>query len=443
MDIPQFKGVLQKLSVFKRHSSLLVPVVIGLIGVLLFIPTQLMSSKLKTQIAEESITKRSRQISYLRPNTPASDQWRVEKERQQLYKTDSNEISLLAKELTQRQLLSDKIFPEPADSSISLFKDFGNDFRLGIDELLKGVHAGECPTEAELKRSLGALTTAGTGRSGRLTQSALSGAGTEIRDALCRSKAESASVYINPATLSGYEFWGEYQYAGTPEAVQDCWYHQLSYWIIEDVVDTIEVMNAGSKSVFTSPVKRLRNIWFSLKEPSAGRLVRTMIGRRSTKTQSQVARDVPDYVLTTMDGLAVPWTARVCNSDIDVVHFNVRMIVNAKDVLRFMQQLCSAKEHVVRGSGGQGQSPRKAKHNQITILESKVKSIDRQEETHSLYRYGEDAVVELDLICEYVFSRKGYEDIQPVSVKQSLVPPVGPMGMDPRYGSAGRPVTRE
>jgi len=63
MDIPQFKDVIQKLSVFKSHSSLLVPVVIGLVGVLLFVPAQLMSSKLKAQMLEESVMKRSRQIS--------------------------------------------------------------------------------------------------------------------------------------------------------------------------------------------------------------------------------------------------------------------------------------------------------------------------------------------------------------------------------------------
>ena len=158
MDIPQFKDVIQKLSVFKRHSSLLVPVIIGLVGVLLIVPTQLMNSKLKAQISEKSVTQGSRQISSLRENTPASDQWKVEKERQQAYQSDANQISLLAKELSQRQLLSDKIFPEPKDDSILLFKEFGQWFRSGVDEYLKGVNTGECPTKAELDRSLGGLS---------------------------------------------------------------------------------------------------------------------------------------------------------------------------------------------------------------------------------------------------------------------------------------------
>ncbi len=192
-------------------------------------------------------------------------------------------------------------------------------------------------------------------------------------------------------------------------------------------------MNSSSKNVFTSPVKRLRGVWFNFGEPAAASVGKARIGRLSTKSESRIARDVPVYVLTPLDGLAVPWTGRVCNSDIDVVHFNVRVIVNTKAVLRFMQQLCSAKEHIAREPGGQIQNQRKAKHNQITILESKIKSINREDETHGLYRYGEDAVVELDLICEYVFSKKGYDDIKPVSVKQSLMLPAAPPGMDPRY----------
>lgn len=441
MDIPQFKDVIQKLSVFKRHSSLLVPVIIGLVGALLFVPTQLMNSKLKAQVSEESVMQGSRQISSLRENTPASDQWKVEKERQQAYQSDANQISLLAKELSQRQLLSDKIFPEPKDESILLFKEFGQWFRSGVDEQLKGVNAGECPTEEELKRSLGGLSS-GFRRGSRLRRGALSGAGTEIRDALCRSKAESASVYINPITLSGYEFWGEYQYAGTPDAVKDCWYYQLAYWIIEDIIDTIDVMNSGSNSVFESPFKRLRSIWFNSDESVIGRFMKTTAKGRSMRSTSRVARDMPMYVLTIQDGLTLLWTSRVCNDDIDVVHFNVRVVVSTKAVLRFMQELCSAKRHIIRESSGQIQGPRYAKHNQITILESKITSINRQDEIHKYYRYGEDAVVELDLICEYVFSKKGYDDIKPVSVKKSQIIQTMPGEFGPRgsyISPGGRP----
>jgi hypothetical protein len=419
MDIPQLKDIIQKLSVFKRHSSLFVPAVVALISVLLFIPTKLISSKLGKQMFEESITKRGRYIGSLLQNTPAGDQWKLQQVRQEAYQNDANQISLLAKELTQRQLLSDKIFPEPRDESILLFKEFGQRFRAGVDELQKRIKAGECPTEAELKRSMGGLFS--SRRSERSPyRSALNEAGDEIRDALCRAKAESCNIYSNPMDLSGYEFWGDYQYAGTTEAVEDCWYFQSGYWIIEDIIDTIEAMNSGSNSVFTSPVKRLLGVIFSSSQAT------TLTSRERT------TGDRPHYILTTLDGLTIPCTARICNNDIDVVHFNVRVAVGKNAVLQFMQRLCSAKQHIIRELNGQTQEPRYAKHNQITILEHRISSIDRRDKTHSLYRYGEDAVVELDLICEYIFSKKGYDEIKPASVKKSQIIETALPGLDPR-----------
>jgi len=408
MDIPQLKDVIQKLSVFKRHTSLFVPVAIGLVGALLFIPTQLINSNLKKQMSEESITKRGIYVGSLQQNAVPSDQWELEQERQKAYENDANQITLLAKELTQRQLLSDKIFPEPKGDSIFLFKEFGQLFRAGVDELLKRVKAGECPTEAELKRNLGGLVSSRrTGRS--LHRSAWSEAGDEIRDALCRAKAQSCNIYCNPTDLSGYEFWDKYQYAGKTESVEDCWYYQSGYWIIEDVLDTIDAMNSGLNSVFKSPVKRLLGVNLGSSEATA----------RMSRERTTGGR--PRYLSTILDGLVIPSTARICNDDIDVVHFNVRVVVGKKAVLQFMQQLCSAKQHIVRESSGQTQEPRYAKHNQITILEHRITSIDRQDETHSLYRYGEDAVVELDLICEYIFNKKGYDEIKPESVKKSQI----------------------
>jgi hypothetical protein len=43
--------------------------------------------------------------------------------------------------------------------------------------------------------------------------------------------------------------------------------------------------------------------------------------------------------------------------------------------------------------------------------------------SHQLYRYGQDAVVELNLICEYLFEKAGYEAIIPGAIKKILVGP--------------------
>ena len=50
MDLPNYKDVLkivlEKLSVFRNNVSLLISVIIALVGLLLFVPTQLLSSSL-------------------------------------------------------------------------------------------------------------------------------------------------------------------------------------------------------------------------------------------------------------------------------------------------------------------------------------------------------------------------------------------------------------
>jgi len=243
-----------------------------------------------------------------------------------------------------------------------------------------------------------------------------------IIDEICRERAKSISVYVNPAGLSGYEFWADYKLAVDPnEAIEDCWYFQLAYWIFEDIFDTIGAVNSGYDSVLTAPVKQLMQTSFTmgLRRPGGGGAVFT--GRRRKKSSRTDRGDVdkPIYVLTKDDALTESCTGRVSNdaNNIDVIHFNVAVVLNIKSVLPFIQELCSAKEHKFKGFSGDGPE-QTFKHNQITVLETKFRSVE--EEAYSLYDYGQDVVVELDLICEYIFNRKGYEEIKPEAVKKAL-----------------------
>jgi len=250
-----------------------------------------------------------------------------------------------------------------------------------------------------------------------------------IIDEICQDRAQSCSVYVTPADLAGYEFWADYKLAVEPnEAIGDCWYYQLGYWAIEDIFDTIDAMNSGSNSVFTSPVKRLVSLTFTmgLKRPGTS-TVFTGRRRRGGAGRQKGEADKPNYVLSFDDGLTESCTGRFTDDDIDVIHFNVAVVVGAKEVLPFMKQLCSAKQHIIRDFGqvasDPGRKPRDTeygKHNQITILETKIRSVEPGLATHRLYRYGEDSVVELELICEYIFNKKGYDDIKPEPVKKTL-----------------------
>jgi len=414
MNISKHKEVMQ--GVFKSYSSLLVPVVIGLVGVLLFIPTKLMSDKLKEKTAKESISMGNRIRSL---NVVSRDQWKEEQKYQQAHERDANEIALLAKQSTQRELLSYKIFPKPRDMSVLIFGRFGENFRAAVDKLIVGVNARDCPTPAELEEGLQSspvrrsYTTRGRYVGGSLKR--LGEVGAAIRDELCREKAESASVYANPADWEIYKFWGVYKNTASSwdDAIKDCWYSQLAYWIIEDVINTIGNLNSGSDSVFTSPVKRLMSISFG-----TGQQV-SVTRRYASKAGKEELRDKPSYVLSFGDVQVLPCTGRVSNEDIDVVHFNVAVIVGADAVLPFMRELCSAKRHKFRGWDNNGQE-QIFKHNQITILEYRITSIDREDSSHLLYRYGDDAVLRLDLTCEYIFVKAGYDAIKPEAVKESI-----------------------
>ncbi|MHC4644562.1 MAG: hypothetical protein ACYTBJ_03600 [Planctomycetota bacterium] len=411
MDISKIKELVR--AILKGYSSLLIPLAIGLAGVLLLIPTKLMSSKLVKAMETESIAKRGRHVDMLTRDIVVADQWKEEASYQDVLIDDANQVEELLNQTTQREPLSYVMFPEPKDTSMLIFKRFGQQFREAIDDLLEHLNARDCPTEVELKRSVElASSSSGSGR-GYLKKEV----DATIRNALCEEKAQSASVYTNAADLGGYEFWGEFEY-GTAEsgdaAIRDCWYAQLGYWIIEDVIAAIEAINSGSNSVFKSRVKRLLSVSFV--KPYRSWSARGASGRREEV-------DLPAYVLAPEDGIVGPCTRRICSDEtddgVDVVHFKVGLIVCTKQILPFMKELCSAREHRFAGWDGQGTSS-VFKHNQITILEYKVSPVKRDDKVHDLYRYGTDDVAQLDLVCEYVFYRPAYDEVKPEAVKQSV-----------------------
>jgi hypothetical protein len=402
LDISKVKDLIQKLRFLGNYSSLILPAVIILIAGLLFIPTKLMSSKLKGLVENKSVAIGGR-IRAMSENVVSRNQWEVEQDYQQLYEKDANQTMVLIRQSSERPLLSYKIFPTPKETSALIFKEFGQRFRNGVDELIVRVNALDCPTTAELQKALQSsdLSSDQKRTEDNTRQAEVRAAITEV---LCQEKAELAAVYANPLDLSGYKLWEKYEYTGMDRAVEDCWYWQLAYWITEDIIDTIDALNSGSNSVLTSPAKRLLGVNFTPSE---------------TPTSGEKTDVKPSYVLSDAETLVYPYTGRFCNDDIDVVHFNAAVVVDTKAVLPFMQQLCSAKQHRFRGFSGE-EREQVFKHNQITILESNIKPVDRTNETHNLYRYGDDAVVELDLTCEYIFDKKGYDGIKPEQVKKSF-----------------------
>ncbi len=459
MDMPNFKDVLQKLSVFTNNLPLLASVIIGLVAVLLFIPTQLMSSKLKKEVEQESITKGGGKIKKYETSIVSSQQYEMEAKQQEAQATDANEVARLAKQTTQRELLSYDIFPAPDPNGFSslIFQKFSENFRSGIDKMILDVEARDCPTDAEIQRGLensasssrmrgrglstmmpmsrdrsyGGMDLYGGGGSSSMM---LGNLNRMIIDEMCKDRAKTISVYVNPLDIAGYQYWTDYKYEVKQEdAIEDCFYHQLGYWIIEDIFQTIKNMNSGYDNVLTAPAKRFMSITFTMGLKSGrrgGGVYRTIRGRgmrRKSENKAENA-DRPRYIRDEGEGLSESCTGRYCSEEdgIHISHFNFSVIINTKSVLPFMKELCSAKEHQFRGypdpnDPNQTFEPVQTfKHNQITILESKMGSINPDDMTHRYYRYGDDPVVSLDLICEYVFNKEGYEILIPEKARKTL-----------------------
>jgi hypothetical protein len=335
----------------------------------------------------------------------------MEMQYQNRHSEDAMVINKLSVQSTQRSLIGYKIFPEPRDTSQQLFDEFANSYREEIIELVKQVNGSVAPDADNLKRIIGSSTGS---RKSASTKNAYS----RKVDAVCLKKAKSISVYASPQLFSWYNFWDEWknlEFPGQGPAVEYCWYSQVAYWIYQDIIDTISQMNADADSVLTSDVKRLIGVSF-----------KNIVTDNVTKTSTRkVDVDKPDYVVALEDtsiGKTVPWTGRISNEEIDVVHFSTAVIIDSKSVMEFMKSLCSQKEHSYRARYSEKGDEIMYKHNQITILSSKVYPVDLEDDAHIYHRYGNDAVVRLSLVCEYIFVRKGYDRIQPMAIKELLDP---------------------
>jgi hypothetical protein len=401
IDLSKLNVLVKGLGVLRPYSSLLWPGVIVIAGMLVLAAALLMGNSLKRKVNRESIPMAA-QVKSLLDSAPALRQTEVERHYEDAYQRDANLISRLATQTTQRELLDYNIFPQPKDTSALLFTRFGNMFRRQVAKLIENVNGRDCPSEEELKVSMQRAS----GVRGGLGVEGVGSEESKIVDEICQARAKATSVYVNAADISGYDFWEQYEYSNLEQGVKDCWFWQVGYWIIEDVFSTVESMNAGSSNVNSSPVKRIMGVGFVVPD-------KLLMTGRSGKTP----QDKPKYVIKPEDQLTESLTGRMSNDVIDVVHFSVVVVVNADAVIRFMEELCSEKEH--QFAGYQGEEPAKSfKHNQISILESSVMVVRPESVGHQYYRYGNLPAAEVELVCEYIFNKKGYEPIYPEALKE-------------------------
>ena len=396
--------------IFKKYRIFLIPVLITLAAVIIFVITIMIGRGIKTDMLESISTGKS--VDNIIRRTPSKNQWKQEREYQDEHQKVADAIIQLANQSTQRELISYDIFPEPIGTSQMFYSKFGEKCRKAIKSLIVSANSNDAPNEFEISREVGLRGGSfGTNRNKRRSGKKRKKISSALLDAICKNRAESICFYSDIRTFRWYDFWEDYEYIGSDAAIEDCWYSQIAYWIYEDIISTIKMVNIYSECVDESPVKRLLGVSFL-----------NPVGDFSNRHRVSVLRDVPSY-LTYLDDSPLgvnPFTGRICNNKIDVVHFSIAVIVKSKSVMIFMKELCTGKEHKFREGYQEDGQEKTFSHNQVTILQSGISPVIPSEEIHEYYRYGSGAVVRLDLICEYIFYRNGYDEIKPRIIKQQL-----------------------
>jgi hypothetical protein len=411
MKLSFLAGILKKFDFIKDYSALIVPIMLTIIAALLFLPTTLLQHSLALKIEKQSNAQMTAILS-LSKDTPSEKQWVSQKGRVNIFVQDSNAIIRQAEQSSKRQLLSYDVFPEPRELSPQIFSQFGQRYRDALDEWEKTLKARDCPTSEELSKSLNKNVT------GDPEAAINSGSPIDklIIDALCSKVAKENKVYFNQTGITGYQFWQNYKYTDKDSAIEECWYAQTGYWIVEDCLQTVKILNQNSTSVLEAPVKRIVNIAFTNEQDSSASSAPAM--NMPYLGQNRSGR--PEYVTALDSGLTLPLTARVSNDRFDVVQFRFSVIVSAKSVPEFLEQLCGGKEHKFKGFYNEFAKEEDYRHNQITILKAGLNVVSPEDKDNRLYRYGQDGTVKLDLLCEYAFEKKGYDEIKPASVKKKL-----------------------
>lgn len=445
------KDILSKLSFLKNNLTLLVPIIIVVLALLLLIPTRILSGRLEAAMEQGSKQPAQRMDSLIRQLDEAPESEGFEAYIEQ-YSSDANFIEDIMRGTTERELLSYEIFPDTNETSRLLFERFGTSYMQGLEQVLQDVGAGDPPTESEIELALeqapkspypmmggaygqggygggpyddggyggGPYDMAGGGypgvRGGFGGAMGLNRVQRKIVDEVCQGRARELRVYAGLADLAGYTFWADWEFEARDVAFRDCWYWQLAYWVMEDVLATIKTMNDPAPSIIEAPVKRLLSAGFSVQKGRRGRGRGVRLrggGVRKTDTE------FPNYVSDPKDALTDPCTGRLTNDEIHVIQFTLDVVVRASDVMTFMQELCSAKPHQFRGWKGD-QPVQNLEHNQITVLETNIAPVERRAMRHDRFAYGDDAVVELTLVCEYVFQKAAYDPIIPQYVKDDI-----------------------
>lgn len=216
------------------------------------------------------------------------------------------------------------------------------------------------------------------------------------------------SVYINPETWTEIPAMKQLTTAAPPDQV---WYTQLGLWIQQDVADIIKSANAGSSSIYTSPVKHLIKVsvperpYFVASGGDAGGGGGFGGGGFGGGGGSTGGPDAPmtgvspEAAITLHKGATL--TGRASNGLYDVISYAMIVRVRESYVPQFLAEISRNRLHYV-------------------LNVERLSAVDATAAAAEGFVYGNDRVVELSLVCEALQLRSWTAPLMPKEIKYRL-----------------------
>ena len=444
----------------KKRLFFIICVAIFLVGVVLFVGGMLIDSD--NQEGRDDVKDQYDNANKLAKQAVHQNILTLLKNNAQQASHDEQSVAQLAKNTTTRPILYEKVFPAPpGQSSIIYYRDFAGQYCQSIDDLIKIIRGSDRPSKIEEQKVLDDYAE-GAGQTRDIRQPRRTSPEQGVRpgvgvfempgmgempgmmpgrhlgitrqsqqeepliEELRRKRAQQISIYTSPESFCCYDYWKDHQGAGDAEILlADSWFSQIAYWIQQDVVLSIAQVNDNTVSVLENPLKRLIEISFG--GAKAGEAITTTRTRITNyRDDSDVAsrrvadsRDqLPEYVIKIKGGdneemlpsglIATAWTERISSELVDIVHFEIGVIIDTTRIIEFINVLQGTKTDSENG----------APRNQITVLEIQTEPVEIQLEKAAGFHYGSGSLTVLRLTCEYAFFKSGYEKLKPKPVQQ-------------------------
>ncbi len=341
---------------------------------------------------------------------------------------------------TDRPLIFDGVFPKPSGLTFdNLYQDFSGMYCDLVDGYLKTLNAGSRPSvvdEEAVRSKIDSTSSVGGGIRG-LNSNAATNTGADIQvNELRKERSRKISIYANHNSFFAYEFWRNFQLDKNDTMLKNSWYTQIGHWIQEDVVHAIRDINYPSRSVAKSPVKRLIEISFG--GPAfSGRPSVSDDKRKAEIVTRRVNNSVymtPEYLRAraskagasgkgssgSYGQMTYAWTKRSSDKLVDVVHFEIAVVIDSTRINDFIDVLQSDK--FTEDVSGNGEITKTNRRNQMTVLQIQLDPLNITEEEKGGFFYGPSSLKVLRVICEYTFYREGYDRYMPEMVKNELNP---------------------